>query len=61
MDRDSWEWVDLPHDGIEHETDEAILFKSDADRFLIPKSLIDDWDAGMVSVPVWFAEKEGLV
>jgi hypothetical protein len=51
---------------IEHETDKAILFKTDAmgdPKVWVPKSLIDWTEEAsdgltVISVPEWFAERE---
>lgn len=52
--------MELTHDGIEHETDEAILFLFDEVSIWIPKSVIKDHDDLVVEVPDWFAEKAEL-
>jgi hypothetical protein len=52
-----------------HETEKAYLFAPDGDeerKTWIPKSMAEwepdkDGVSGTMSVPVWYAEKEGLV
>ncbi len=57
------ETTEIDFDSIKHETPNATLFEADGKEFWIPKSVIGtvDESAGTVEVPVWFAEKEGLV
>jgi hypothetical protein len=57
---------DIDFDRIETETDDAILFVVEDDPFApetfwIPKSIADvDHENNTVSVPMWFAIKEGF-
>ena len=53
----------IDFDEIKHDTGRATLFDIDGDDIWIPNSLIVDiWDHDhQVEIPVWFAEKEGLV
>ena len=52
-----------------HQTKKAILVSDGDDEVWIPKSLISDWsdddpeqgDVIVISIPEWFATKEGLV
>ncbi len=55
--------VTLHYDAVERDTDLAVLFRGDKEKFWVPKSLISDWDEKkkQFDVPEWFAEKEGLV
>lgn len=54
--------VEISYTEIVTESDGAILFADGGDRFWIPKSLIQDHDEDdkIVTIPEWFAEKEGL-
>jgi len=55
--------VEISYTRIVVDSDLAILFEDGTDQFWIPKSLIKDHDEDdkIVSIPEWFAEKEGLV
>lgn len=50
----------LMHDGIEHETDDAIMFDFGEVSIWIPKSVITDHDDSTLEVLAWFAEKAEL-
>ena len=52
--------MEICHDGISHETDDAVLFYFDERDVWIPKSVINDYDGLVVEVEPWFAEKEEL-
>lgn len=60
MDRES---TNIDFDRIAHRTADATLFDNGDGGFWVPNKLIDEIDeeARTVTVPVWFAEKEGLV
>ena len=52
---------EIPHDGVVHETDMAVLFAlADGNRW-IPKSVIDDWNGKTATVAVWWLEQEELL
>lgn len=56
---------EVRHNGFRRETDLARAFWIGTDRFKrttlwVPKSVIIDEDDTTVTVPTWFAEKEGL-
>jgi hypothetical protein len=54
--------ADLDYTEIIHETDGAILFSIDGDEVWIPRSLLElDESTHTVTVPEWFALKEGLI
>lgn len=55
--------VEISYTRVVTDSDLAILFEDSEDRFWIPKSVIQDHDEDdkIVSIPAWFAEKEGLV
>jgi len=59
------ETVWINYDEILQDTGEggATLFQMDDEEVWVPNSLITDFDEDVYSVeiPVWFAEKEGLV
>ena len=55
------EMIELPHDGVIRETGLAKLFDLGDCEAWIPKSIIDDEDDELVTVPEWWAIKEGLV
>jgi len=57
-DRES---VQVPHDGIKHQTDKAVLFEIGGSDVWIPKSCIESVDADEVWVAEWFSDKEGLI
>ncbi len=52
--------MEICHDGVSHETDDAVLFYFDERDVWIPKSVINDYDGLVVEVESWFAEKEEL-
>ena len=55
------EYVTLYHDGVQAETDYAVLFAvADAD-YWISKSLIRSWDVHAADIKLWILEKKGLV
>ncbi len=54
--------VDLEYDTFIHETDKAGLFVVGGKEVWIPKSMYEvDLDTKTVSVPYYFAHKEGLI
>ena len=56
--------VEVYHDGVEHETTDAVLFIIDGKKQWIPKRCMDmdeDYEDGMVFVKESFAIDEGLV
>jgi hypothetical protein len=52
--------LELTHDGIIRETDDAVLFNFDESKIWIPKSIIKDYDDLVIEVPNWFVEKAEL-
>lgn len=56
-------WIDF--DKKEHDTGKATLFTIDKEEFWVPNSMIkDEEEVGptiRIEVPVWWAEKAGLV
>lgn len=52
--------MEIQHDGIQHETDNAISFIFDRHHIWIPKSIIDDYDDLVVEIPEWFVEEYEL-
>lgn len=62
------EYIELSVEFV-HETEKAVLVDDAGSKVWIPKSLLDGWednarergDVVEVSVPEWFAEKEGMI
>ena len=52
--------MELVHDGIQHETDSALLFLFDEENVWIPKSLVEEYDDDTVEVEDWFVEENDL-
>lgn len=52
--------LELTHDGIERETDDAVLFYFDKSKIWIPRSIIKDYDDLVIELPDWFVEKAEL-
>jgi len=54
--------VEVPFDELLENREKAILIRIDDKKYWLPKSVIDfkEWSK-IVEVPVWLAEKKGLV
>lgn len=50
----------IDHEGIEHQSNKATLFKIHGEKVWIPKSVIDDEGDEIVAVKKWWAQKEGI-
>ena len=53
--------VEIDHDGKEHETDKAILFRIQSEDVWIAKSLIEYEDDDIVEIPEWLAIEKELI
>ncbi len=53
--------IEVAHDGVARETDDAKLFRFAEGEIWIPKSQIEDEEKNSVSIPEWLALKKGLV
>ncbi|AHC52476.1 hypothetical protein SUSAZ_04885 [Sulfolobus acidocaldarius SUSAZ] len=46
---------------LEGESEKAYLIKFDSKKLWVPKSIGIYYDSGDVEIPIWFAEKQGLI
>lgn len=53
------ELIELIHNGIIKETKKAVLFEFEEEVW-IPRSVIEEYDNGYVTLEQWFAVKEEL-
>lgn len=53
--------AEIYFDEIIRETDGAYLLQIDDEQQWVPKSLATITERGIMEIPQWFAEKEGLV
>lgn len=54
------ETVEIDYDKIDFETDNALLYVIEGNNVWIPKSVLSDDDGSSITLPLWFADKEGL-
>lgn len=50
----------IEHDGVLHESPDAILYQIENEEIWLPKSQIKDSGEELVAIPKWLADKKGL-
>ena len=55
------EEVEIEYDECCFRTDNALLFVIEEDEHWIPRSVIQNDDGKIITVPEWFAKERGLI
>ena len=55
------DYTTIDHDGMEDETDLAVLLQIDGQTRWIPRSVVRWWTDAEAEVQVWWLENEGLI